>query len=490
MAKDKANIFKFSKNELLQYEKDPLFDCTPGAKEFADGITKSILTKETPYVLLLESKLGMGKTYFSTRFTQFLHNQKIDAIYFSSWENDYLADPFLSFSKEIIKYFNEKYPAITTAKKIGSFPIRTMIAVAKAISINFSSVGVPVNISADKIFNEFQQKTDPFKNFKEKFAKLIKTLKSKKLVLIIDELDRCRPDYAMKTFEIIKHFFDIEGLFIIVPTNETSLNKCVTSLYGINETKESECYFNKFFNHREDLYKPDYLKMVQEYLKKERLANIIETGKLTTINGRPNSFNVLQNKLAELGDANKLTIREMTQACDKAIYFCEHSQQKLDCEYLVYLICKKLSRDENVKCELNTEHPFHYNGKKKEILNFKLPTDTFRISNTGYEQPFLSEYSIFGNKQFNSYKEAIDFLSGLIDGFKNGKDFKNPRNGNYMTISHDYDSILQRIPPLIDEKLKEIEAYKKMWYSDDNDDKVKKYYSTRVESEYKIHTTL
>ena len=42
---------------------------------------QDILTKETPYVLLLEKNYGMGKTFFSTRFTQYLRNKNLEAIY-------------------------------------------------------------------------------------------------------------------------------------------------------------------------------------------------------------------------------------------------------------------------------------------------------------------------------------------------------------------------------------------------------------------------
>lgn len=76
MVKDKANIFKFDKNTLKEYKKDPFFDCIPGGKEYAECIKSTILNKETPYVLMLNENFGMGKSYFVTRFTQHLRNNK------------------------------------------------------------------------------------------------------------------------------------------------------------------------------------------------------------------------------------------------------------------------------------------------------------------------------------------------------------------------------------------------------------------------------
>ena len=104
MTTDKANIFKLNKEILETYKDKEFDDCMPGAKDFAECLKTTILTKPTPYVLLLEDNFGMGKTHFLTRFAYYLRNCDIDTIYFSAWENDYIEQPFISFSKEIIKY--------------------------------------------------------------------------------------------------------------------------------------------------------------------------------------------------------------------------------------------------------------------------------------------------------------------------------------------------------------------------------------------------
>ena len=106
MSIDRANIFKLSNQELKQYIENPFIDCFESTKSFAEALKYDIDTKETPHILLLSAEYGMGKTFFSTRFTQFLKNNNYDVIYFSVWENDYLQEPFIAFSKEIIKYIN------------------------------------------------------------------------------------------------------------------------------------------------------------------------------------------------------------------------------------------------------------------------------------------------------------------------------------------------------------------------------------------------
>src|SRR5574344_1443869 len=198
MTKDKANIFKLDDDEQKMYDKDPF---------------------------------GMGKTHFITRFTKFLRQNSVNTIYFSAWENDYIPDPFLAFSKEIITFIKNKYIGKKICSK-GKDVFDKIEGVAEAISFNLPFCTIDCKTIIDRFKKE---DNDPVKELRKTLFDFVKSLTNGKLVLIVDELDRCRPDYAMKTLEVIKHFFDVEGLFIIVPSNEISLNNCVEALYGINQ---------------------------------------------------------------------------------------------------------------------------------------------------------------------------------------------------------------------------------------------------------------
>lgn len=491
MGKDKANIFKLDKKELETYKDKEFDDCMPGAKEFAECLKTSILTKETPYVLLLQDNFGMGKTHFSTRFAYYLRNCDIDTIYFSAWENDYIEQPFISFSKEIIKYSKQHASSWNEFKNTSKAIFHLVLNLTKSTNIS-ANIG-PIGISADMekainavkdFINNFIEHDDYLIAFKKSLKDFIESLPTKKLVIIVDELDRCRPDYAMKTLEIIKHFFDIEGLFIIVPTNERSLQKCVKALYGIDEenhnNQESEYYFNKFFTNKLNLYKPDYLKLVQTIITENSIQHLLENGKME-LTGKYNSLETLQQKLAEFGKNFKLTMREMVNVCNKAIYFCHHITKRLDCEYLAYLLCKKASRIENENCRIQSEHPFSVNSKKKELLKFAIPEKVYIINHTNYQRTFMEEYPFFKNRILGSYKEFEE----LHEDF-----FKDPTNFiRYKKLNRTYYSAynFNSIRTYIENKKKAIDSYKNTWNSDDNDDAIKKYYQNIVEDEPSIH---
>lgn len=66
----------------------------------------------------------------------------------------------------------------------------------------------------------------------------------KKLVIVVDELDRCRPDYALNLLEVIKHFFDVPNVHFVLGVNLKELANSVRARYGANI--EAEKYLQKF----------------------------------------------------------------------------------------------------------------------------------------------------------------------------------------------------------------------------------------------------
>lgn len=67
-----------------------------------------------------------------------------------------------------------------------------------------------------------------------------------KLVIVIDELDRCRPDYALSLLETIKHFFAVDGVHFVLGVNLKELQNSVRARYGVGANAET--YLQKFVN--------------------------------------------------------------------------------------------------------------------------------------------------------------------------------------------------------------------------------------------------
>ncbi|MDT1837362.1 NTPase, partial [Acinetobacter baumannii] len=80
--------------------------------------------------------------------------------------------------------------------------------------------------------------------FKEALAKITSKL-DKPLVFIVDELDRCKPEFAIRLIERIKHFFDIPKVVFILAINKTQLEESINNFYGFSNTAN---YLEKFID--------------------------------------------------------------------------------------------------------------------------------------------------------------------------------------------------------------------------------------------------
>ena len=95
------------------------------------------------------------------------------------------------------------------------------------------------------IYTEYIDIKSEIENIKVFLKSWEESFKDKPVVVIIDELDRCRPDYAVKTLEVLKHFFDIPGFVFILAIDEEQLKSSVETLFG---TKNFDGYKRKFIN--------------------------------------------------------------------------------------------------------------------------------------------------------------------------------------------------------------------------------------------------
>ncbi|WP_213066736.1 P-loop NTPase fold protein, partial [Acinetobacter baumannii] len=80
--------------------------------------------------------------------------------------------------------------------------------------------------------------------FKEALAKITSKL-DKPLVFIVDELDRCKPEFAIRLIERIKHFFDMPKVVFILAINKTQLEESINNFYGFSNTAN---YLEKFID--------------------------------------------------------------------------------------------------------------------------------------------------------------------------------------------------------------------------------------------------
>lgn len=69
----------------------------------------------------------------------------------------------------------------------------------------------------------------------------------KRIIIFIDELERCNPIYTIKTLEVIKHFFGIPNIIFVLSVDKAQIENSVRKIFGINEGQENG-YLRKFID--------------------------------------------------------------------------------------------------------------------------------------------------------------------------------------------------------------------------------------------------
>ena len=109
-----------------------------------------------------------------------------------------------------------------------------------------------IDIRDIRCFNKSKDKDYNDSLVKRIVDNLKKITKSHKLILCIDELDRCRPDFSLNTIEVIKHFFDIPNIKITFVMNKQIIENQIKHVYGLSDS-DSKIYLDKFIKFTYDL---------------------------------------------------------------------------------------------------------------------------------------------------------------------------------------------------------------------------------------------
>lgn len=486
MPRDYANIYNLSDADRKAEIKHLWDNSIPGTEDLAKNILRKIGEDEYPYVLSVEASYGMGKTYFFSRFCEYAKKNGFNCVYISAWENDYQPTPFCFIAKEILKYLDAlNKPVIKSTieelKKKGLEVIKKLLSSSHlqlGIQTGIASAGIDIDL--DKLYQSFIEPKDEIKEFKQELEKILIFQKIEPLILIIDELDRCRPDYALKTLEIIKHFFDIANLYVILPINKEAIMQAVESIYG--PIKNSENYLRKLITENYFLPSADkdsYRKIIEIEVNRKSLKSAI-SNKYIEENDDFNGFNTAINNLVKYAFRGKLTYREVLKVCREFVSICNKINDKIFVEYLAYKICNKYK-----KIELNFEHPFN-EANSKTITREKIVTINDMYNLTGglssclnYD-PFEEDYRPIvktwetRNNSFETYEKFYNYIDSALE-------YKDKILHHSMRTCNGEDRFKHFFEVL--EKAKDNALnYQKKYGSTDNDNETKAYYDKIIEN--------
>jgi hypothetical protein len=276
------------KNKQIEIPNDDPFknDVLNRSKEIKN-LTLIIDSIKQPFVLSINGQWGSGKTTFIRLWQQYIENEGFISLYFNSWENDSSKEPLISLIGEIQEQIAKKYNERSLSTILNSLKKTSGKLLAKAIptAIKIGTYGL-LDIKSDSNIEDtladflsqlpsdyikYKGEREKFKSTLSKFAdKLIKNqnlLADKKIVFFIDELDRCRPTFAIELLESVKHFFNIEKYVFILAMDKDQLGYSLQTLYGNN--MDTEGYLRRFIDFNYNVSTPqlgDFFNLLNENL--------------------------------------------------------------------------------------------------------------------------------------------------------------------------------------------------------------------------------
>lgn len=261
--------------------KDKL-DIKPYVIDFANLVKQERYTEcGSARVYSISAEFGGGKTFFCDALNYVLSQDSVPVAKLNIWEMDFYDSPLVPLLIKIKDVYEQKHFSHTLKEKLRAVwcGIKTLSIVP--IKSAFRAYGFDIDQFID-VYETLRNKADIYNNYQEYEAELTKLKDllrkwAKKqnlpIVIIIDELDRCRPDYAVKTLEILKHFFDIPGFVFILAIDEEQLKNSVKTLFG---TEKFDGYKRKFINNSFLLPNPDKEKFTNYLYEKSGINSIIE----------------------------------------------------------------------------------------------------------------------------------------------------------------------------------------------------------------------
>lgn len=232
-------------------------------KEHGERLSNLVENISDPMVIALDGAWGSGKSVFLKCWVgeHFQPDQYTSRpIYFDAFEHDFMNDPLIALVSVLDQQIQQDQTLMekgwdrikSAAPKLLRLGARLGLAVATAGATEIAgavgdsaiqTVGQAAEDSVENFWASEHSKRDAIKEFREALTEMAA---EQKLVIVIDELDRCRPDFALSMLEIVKHLFSVPNVHFLLGVNLISLEHSVRARYGngIDAAK----YLHKFYN--------------------------------------------------------------------------------------------------------------------------------------------------------------------------------------------------------------------------------------------------
>lgn len=261
---------KLKHNEIIipKDGSNPFVNCKLDRKQYAGVLTSIVESYADGFVLAINNPWGEGKSTFVKMWQQQLANSDYKTLYYNAWENDFENDVIVALISELGEIKNK--PIITFDNVLNKAVGLTAKVLPKAAK-HLVKKAIGSDAAQDIVEGVFEFGTEDLKEQITNYTKRKKSIQDfkdnleifvseagegKPIVFVIDELDRCRPNYAVQVLEQIKHLFTVPGIVFVLSIDKVQLGHAVRGVYG-NVNIDADEYLRRFIDLEYVIPQPD-----------------------------------------------------------------------------------------------------------------------------------------------------------------------------------------------------------------------------------------
>ncbi|EMX4846606.1 NTPase KAP [Escherichia coli] len=356
-------------------------------------------------VVNINAEWGAGKTYFTKRLAKTISHYH-PTIYIDAWKEDFTEDPLLTvFSgiKDQLSGQSDSFTALinSTIENVGPLLKTAAPVIIDGLIQKFTGVDSFSNLTKDlssKLIEIHAEKSTRIETVRKGISRWVEFIgrkdgidKELPLFIIIDELDRCRPDFSISLLEISKHIFNIPGVVFIIATDTQQLQHSIKVIYGTNFSASH--YLSRFFDRRFLLPTPEY----KDLLLTKTGENIIS------------EFNSLRKKLIPCPQditsfvkncssillSIKINIRDAVKIYERLIDILITSNKTFDPNLMLILSAFNF-KDHDVYAKIKS---------KEKLIPSPLNTEIDLSFDLSYETTQVKYFQANGGVYSNTYKQ-------------------------------------------------------------------------------------
>ena len=330
-------------------------------KEFGESLFSLFKSIQENIVLCVDAPWGDGKTTFAHMWLADLKKRGVNCIYFNAYAHDYADEPFISFCGEILSLAEISFADDETiqalkkdfkskAKNIGAKLLSTSARIGvKALTLGVikdsdidavdslrndiaDAASSKLSSFMDKVLEDYISSKKTLEDFRKQLSALGSAVRKNQgfpLLIVVDELDRCRPDFALSLIERIKHLFSAQDVSFLLLSNTAQLQNYAKALYGAD--MDAANYLRKFFTlsaelpkDRRDHNQNDYWKYTRRLMEHYEIEEVDRD---------------MPALLADLFRLFKCSLREMeTCTSDLAVYYAQLPPNHFSCSLVISVL--------------------------------------------------------------------------------------------------------------------------------------------------------